>query len=727
MNFDTSNPASSLDKNPGGPVCPRCGHAMAIETPECLCALRLYALALEPLQYPTHLGGYALELLGEGGMGIVFRGRHTKHQHTVALKMIRSGELATEEEVRRFHEEVEAAIRLEHENVVPVYSVGEDEGLHYFTMKLMKGGSLADHIDRYRGDSRRTAELVATLAKAVHHAHQQLMLHRDLKPANILLDEDGKPHVADFGLAQHFDHPGGVAGQAGRLEGSPAYMAAEQARGEQLTVATDVYGIGVILFELLTGRPPFDGKDKLEILDRVQRTPAPDPRLFDPKIDAVLAKICLRCLDKHPENRYPSAEALAQEIQKYLRYEPVGDVGPLKRTGLWSKRHPLLAVLVIEAVLLLVVASIAVFSGAAAQEKDRREEVLRANEYAARWVAGTVLFKLNGYRDAVAQAAKEFPREHLEVLRQGKVQERGVIEEYCKKLQAKYQALGESSALQQDWFVLSKDGTVIARWTPSLVANQYDVLGRNYAWRDYFKGAWKLGEARSRSAYISRAILSEPNRTQRYVISAPVYDEKGDPIGVLITTTNTGSALGTLDLKDPSDTRHIAMVVALRDNNRETQNDPLPEDHVILVHDSLEAGTTTILKSNAAVHGAIASAKKSLPNRGFEQLLLTNPNAVTSDEAFCDPVMDGSCVDALGKTRAGRWLAGFAPIGTTGFVAIVETPRESAAAPNQTLARRLLLWGGLPFFLGTALVAAAMGIARKRGTRGTNRFGRAIA
>ena len=161
------------------------------------------------------------------------------------------------------------------------------------------------------------------------------------------------------------------------------------------------------------------------------------------------------------------------------------------------------------------------------------------------------------------------------------------------------------------------------------------------------------------------------------------------------------------------------MVVAPRDNERETRDAPLPEDHVILVHDSLAGGRTAFLKSNVAVGKAIALAETSNPNRGLSQLLLADPNAVAFEDGFCDPVMDGSCEDESGKTQPGRWLAGFAPIGNTGFVAIVETPRDTAAQPNLMLARRLLLWGVLPFMFGTALVAFVVAYARRRSVRVT--------
>ncbi|HRI66737.1 MAG TPA: protein kinase [Polyangium sp.] len=710
-NGDIAVPDSKPGEGTSEQECPQCHKKVPADAPMGLCPSCLFAQALEAPQEKKRIGEYELlEFIARGGMGVVYKARNARPGRIEALKMIASGELASDVEVALFQAEAKAASELDYPNIVPIYFVGEENGCHYFTMKWMSGGSLADHIDRYRGNLRGTAEFVATIARAVDYGHKRGILHRDLKPGNILLDEKGEPHVADFGLAKRLDHHGGVHSYSGGV-GTPCYMSPEQARGESLSTASDVYSLGVILYELLTGEVPFDGEDAPKIIQQVLHRPPPHPRAIDPHIDLDLATICLRCLEKDPENRYQSAEDLVREIQRYLEGEPIYPVGKVKRAWRWCKRRPLTAALVVESVLLLVIATLAVFSGATAQEKDRREEVLRANEYSARWVAGTVLFKLNSYHDIVAKAAREFPREHIELLRKGEVKEGNGLEDYCKELEARH---GAADGLH-DWFVQDKEGIVRARWGRYERDNErLDVLGKSYPWRDYFKGAMKLGEARSRSAYIARAILSEPNGTQRYALSAPIYDENDEPIGVLITTTTTGAAFGTLDLKDPSDTRHIAMVVAPRDNNRDTRDKPLPEDHVILVHDSLASGVTAPLKSNAAVHAAVKLAQKSNPNRGLSQLLLADPNAVAFDESFCDPVMDGSCVDESGKTRPGRWLAGFAPIGHTGFVAIVETPREAAAAPNQTLGRRLLLWGVLPFMFGTTLVAGVVGYARRR-------------
>jgi len=715
MNCDTSFPGSDSMAVSMAQDCYE-GHSIPWDAPMGMCPECLFGVALETPQGSDRFGEYELlEEIDRGGMGVVYKAQHIRTHRVEALKRILNGELASEEEVYRFQLGAQAASSLKHPNIVTIYQVGEVDGRHYLTMEWMRGGNLATHIKRYQGDPRGVAEFMEKITLAVHYSHDHGILHRDLTPANILLDEKGNPYVTDFGLAKRLDHHGDRHTKSGIIAGKPAYMAPEQAQGQTPTRAVDVYSLGVILFEMLTGKLPFEGKTTREILEKVVHQAPPDPRTIDSSVDADMATICLRCLEKHPENRYRSAIELARDLRKYLNGERIKPGGKIERVWHWCKRKPLMTALIVEAAFLLVVATFAVFSGAAAQEKDRREEVLRANEYAARWVAGTVLFKLNGYRDAVAKAAREFPRELLPLLREEKIQKGGPMEAYCDKLKTTHESIRGENLVLQDWFVLDKDGNTRARSSKYKAVNyEYDVLGLNYVWRDYFRGAWKLGEARVRSAYISRAILSEPNNNQRYVISAPIYDENGDPIAVIISSTDTGAALGTLKLKDPSDKSHIAMIVAPRDNDRNTKDDPLPDDHVILVHDSLSGGKTTRLKSHAAVHGAIALAETSNPNRGLEQLLLPEPNAVTFDEYFCDPVMDGSCEDAAGNPLPGRWLAGFAPIGNTGFVAIVETPRDTAAAPNKTLALRLLLWGGLPFFMGTAVVAGVVGFVRRK-------------
>jgi hypothetical protein len=290
------------------------------------------------------------ELLGEiarGGMGVVYRARQVSLGRVVALKRILAGRLASPAEVRRFQTEAENAAHLEHPHIVPVYEVGEHDGQHYFTMQLIAGGSLAEHLPRLRADVRAGVRLLATVARAVQHAHQCGILHRDLKPSNILIDADGQPHVTDFGLARPV--AGGGSALSGEIVGTPGYMAPEQAAGRKgLSTAVDVWGLGVVLYELLSGERPFRGETPLEtVLAVLQREPA-RPRLHNPKIDRDLETIALKCLEKDPARRYAGAGELADDLDRWLAHKPIRArrCGALERSWKWARRRPAAAALV---------------------------------------------------------------------------------------------------------------------------------------------------------------------------------------------------------------------------------------------------------------------------------------------------------------------------------------------------------------------------------------------
>ncbi|MGZ3470988.1 MAG: serine/threonine-protein kinase, partial [Isosphaeraceae bacterium] len=250
------------------------------------------------------VGDYLLlEEIARGGMGIVYKARHLELKRLVALKMILSGSLATPAERARFRREAELAANLDHPNIVPIYEVRDQDGMLFFSMKLVDGGNLAQHLATYARDPRATARLVVTLAQALHYAHGKGFIHCDLKPSNVLIDRDGQPQITDFGLARRTAQDSSLTA-TGAILGTPSYMAPEQAAGQRQSIApaTDVYGLGAILYELLTGRPPFRTSTMMETVFQVLERDPVAPHELVPGLPRELETVCLKCLEKMPED-----------------------------------------------------------------------------------------------------------------------------------------------------------------------------------------------------------------------------------------------------------------------------------------------------------------------------------------------------------------------------------------------------------------------------------------
>src|SRR5436190_403229 len=332
-------------------VCRKCGAEIFADAPEGLCTACLFETGLDlltgspiagfddperlaglPLSHVKQKSGSSkavadfgdyelLEVIGRGGQGVVYRARQKSLNRVVALKVIGLGHWATEAHLKRFRREAQAAASLDHSGIVPIYEVGERDGSCYFSMKLIEGGQLDEVAKRESMPIRRAVELIAKVARTVYYAHEHSILHRDIKPGNILLDQKGEPHLTDFGLARLVETESTVT-RTLEVLGTPSYMAPEQAVGnnDAVSSATDVYGIGAVLYQLLTCHPPFAGGTTYETIKLLLDTEPRQPRMFNPKIDRDLSTICLKCLEKEPARRYCSALALTEDLERWLKH-----------------------------------------------------------------------------------------------------------------------------------------------------------------------------------------------------------------------------------------------------------------------------------------------------------------------------------------------------------------------------------------------------------------------
>ena len=303
------------------------------------------------------LGDYELlEEVGRGGQGVVFRARQKSLNRIVALKVIGLGQWATKAHLKRFRLEAEAAASLDHPCIVPIYEVGERDGQCYFSMKFVEGGQLDEVVKHTPISIQQAVELIAKVARTVHYAHEHGILHRDIKPGNILLDSKGEPHLTDFGLARLVESESTVT-RTLEVLGTPSYMAPEQAAGNnaKLTSSTDVYGLGAVLYQLLTGHPPFAGGTTYETIKLLLETEPRPPRLWNLKVDYDLSTICLKCLEKDPQRRYLSALALAGDLERWLKHEPIQArrIGVIGRGKKWLQRNPTAAGIAVLSVALI--------------------------------------------------------------------------------------------------------------------------------------------------------------------------------------------------------------------------------------------------------------------------------------------------------------------------------------------------------------------------------------
>src|SRR6059058_4528911 len=359
--------------------CPRCGATTQVDHGTCInCLLRAGLEAKGGASRETfesilseanvadiqwRLGHYEiLEEIGRGGMGVIYRARQQHSRRIVAVKRILAHEVNSHETLVRFRREAEAVASLDHPNILPIHEISEsEEGLPFFSMKYAGGGSLRAAAPALRTKARECVRLMAKVARAIAYAHGKGVLHRDLQPGNILLDGNGEPMVSDFGLAKWLDVNSDLTRTLETL-GTPGYIAPEQAEwpADELTCAADIYSLGAILFYLLTGRPPFVGPNVLYVIHQAAATPAPRLRLLAPSLDRDLETVVGRCLESDPAARYKSAGALAEDLEHWLRHEPIRArrVGVFTRGRKWVRRNQMTTVLVASLIALAAAISV---------------------------------------------------------------------------------------------------------------------------------------------------------------------------------------------------------------------------------------------------------------------------------------------------------------------------------------------------------------------------------
>jgi serine/threonine-protein kinase len=610
-------------------------------------------------------------------MGEVYRADDLKLGQPVALKFLPPGFDADVERLQRLLAEVRTARQVSHTNVCRIYDAGEADGHHFLSMEYVDGEDLASLLRRIGYLPKDKAIQVARqLCAGLAAAHEIGVLHRDLKPANILLDDGDEPHVSDFGAAKRTDQQESMTGTS-KLIGTPIYMAPEQARGGgQSTMASDVYSLGVVLYQLVTGQPPFDG-DIPTILRKVVETEPTRPRDLEQTVPRDLETICLKCLEKDPAARYRSAQELADDLERFLRSEPIAARPPtrIERVGRLARRHWLSVGISVALILLLAVVAVTAFDVARAQEQELLYETLQTNAYAAHAHAGSVAWRLRELTDiAVATAADPSIAQMLHAIDQHALEQR------------------RAGTPFDTITLINRTGTMIAQ-APIVGPG---LIGLDYSWRDYFIGAQRLGEAKIRGGYISRALLSETDKTWKFGITAPLYED-GKWVGVLLFTVGTDSALGGARLDRTSDAGPMAVVVAPQDRSRNSRAEE--GKYVVILHDGLAHGDSVLFDSLRLGELRVMRADRKGPQWvDFEPL---------KDDEHHDPV----------PGFEGRWLAGFAPVGETGFVVIVQTRHDAAVAPSARLWSRLV-WRATIALLGWIVVFVCLVLYARRRRRG---------
>jgi serine/threonine-protein kinase len=599
-------------------------------------------------EFPNSLGSVfgsyeLLEEIGRGGMGVVYKARQRTLNRIVALKLILTGARATAAEIKRFRTEATAAATLQHPNVVAIHEVGEHEGQNYFSMDYIEGKSLAEVIRRTPLPGEQAARYVKTVAQAIHYAHGRGILHRDLKPHNVLIDGTGEPRITDFGLARHIESDSDLT-VSGAVLGTPSYMPPEQAGGKRKEIgpASDVYSLGAILYDALTGRPPFRADTPADTLYQVvNEEPAP-PRLLNPKVPRDLDTICLKCLAKAPAQRYASADDLADDLGRFLRQEPIQarPVGPLSRLWRWCRRDPIVAGFSgATGLLLLLLALAAVLicndsqdgnTAFAANSADKIHDGLLPLGMAVNEVASS---------PELAQLIASNSTEALSAFLKAKLESNDTKARDWLHL--------------QNWVIMKPDGTLVLRWPDA-----GKLIIQRQA-RDYFKGAtnkWATNPGAENGmgwVYFSNSYESHEDTFNKFGVNRVILDSKGSLVGVLSLMAKLTDFERAV-LKPITDRREVVLVSEWDgwDPSRpghEPSSTSLPEKREFRI----------VAQSGFGKSNQVAL----ISHRLLERMVDSAAAELHRDYFYRDPL----------DRYHGWWLAGFARVQDTKFIVIYKT------------------------------------------------------
>jgi len=636
-----------------------------------------------PLYLPDFRNGdsefSAIEYIGQGGMGVVYKAYEKNLDKWVALKFSSPPHLIASADVEQFRAEAQSMARLRHPNIVTIHETGEHNGRPYFVMELIDGKPLNERVQEFVGRPEDAAALLERVASAVHHAHQRRVLHNDLKPGNILLDEEGQPHITDFGLARRFGED--LAPSAtGAIAGTAPYMSPEQAEGKELTTASDVYGLGAILYTLLTGTPPFRGETVQETLQLVRNEDPKPPRALNPNVDKTLEAISVMCLNKNKAGRYPSANALAQDLVRYRNGEEPWWVRPWtwwERVAHWCRRNRVVAGLVTAVIAIWIFAVVMALSVAHARKADLLQATLNSASFAAKDLATTALLQLRSLGRSVDIATAD-PRLAVLLAKDDRKGLEKAILDICEGQPIPFKTC----------YIINRDGIMVAH-----APRADQMIGGDFSWRNHFQGAKALGlKGVSGSVHISRVYRGRSDNFYKFAVSAPILDGQKNFLGVIATSVTTDASMGLVFLHE--DNRKVALIAPTDIDNPDAAPASSSDKYVVLYHPGYRKGVDPV---------AFPYVNKIRMKRGSAGSMDSQPLAdsrllISPVDNYTDPV------SSVAKEYAGRWIAGFAPVGNTGFVVVVQQRFEDAVSLESSTLWSLALWSVLASLVAAVIV-----------------------